>query len=68
MGYVIGMKTKRRKREPQVGVAKTTHARLNKLKTDRDMTLGGLVTRILDAYLKRLDAGDDWLEKREGER
>lgn len=62
------MKTKRRKREPQVGVAKRTHARLNMLKTKRGMTLGGLATRILDAYLKRLDQGVDWLMVDKGDR
>lgn len=64
----MGMKTKQRKHEPQVGVAKLTHARLNKLKTERGMTLGALTTRILDAYLKRLAEGTDWLEKPKGER
>ncbi len=62
MGYATGMRTKRRKHEPQVGVATTTHERLKGLATDRKMLLGGLATLILEAYLKRLDAGEDWLE------
>lgn len=58
----MGMKTKRRKHEPQVGVATTTHERLKLLATDRKMLLGGLATLVLEAYLNQLDAGTDWLK------